>query len=1528
MEEDDEETISRNKLKYLEASQYPYFHRLNQQFQIEHDVSKLQRSLQWVDKERLNQIQSLQDKEKRLRKLQNDLRNSIYGKRNNISKGSSASSVNVTCQQQASSSIPPKELQLSKPYPPRNVIVKNVGHDFIELSWVKPIMDGGTPIYDYEISYNEKSFGKKNEDNKQTKIRTTTVKYTLKCARWSLVNPIHQGFILRNLKPSTQYSDIQIRSLNKIGYSSQKSKPAKVMGGGKFTRVHTLDPIKPTAPLFFHVVDHGSTYIEFEWEEPFENGGVQIKEYILKYIEIVPRDTQVLGCGGDSNNNSSSHVGEKEEEVQRTITINATAQDFCVDYIADGCHVGHKNKYKYSLQNLYGGKLYREIQLCAKNESKLYSPCVFCEDVLTKEPTFYDTLLKEIDRVKFSHSKKSSSLSKRSEEDNIEYIDTDFFHRGMVQREEKQDYLMRLEKLKQELELELSKNPSSNQTNIEVKDAATENINANGGNKETSKGNITRKAQFNYRISTLKKFLIEKRSDVENIKSNRIYTTLQLKKAQTRILELTSELDRVSSLQRTKTKKNAAVWSDVIHHGRLMQKFSTPELLQKELHQELKEVNEWISQNKKNLIQGEKDSVRLQQEIRQTKARIQERKVALEMFIARVQEEEERGEGSVGSMGKDHDFENFITNADNLQERIKDDKKKGDDDDERFLKHHYFHVWKCFYKNRLIVKDTIRETTTFSSRERTGKNNETLIPSTKSSADTLLRQIEESTFDNLELNASVMNFVGNTIEKEQSALSNREEEDHLRDRMSFTDPNGIENRVRIRKQYDHNDDKRTRSHDESIQSTLNENQIKYKISTAIDSMNYLESRLLKGVNSDTVDLRPSKVIQLERIFIHVTPHLLKLRQDIQKLKDELWHLQNVELVEAESDLNEVTNQKKKCEEKLNEAVNSTDLTMNAEDFLLHTRKSKENSIFTNIIKFDTSYLIQKLKETIGVLSKDDLKEQMERVREIKTKIPNLRDDIKSVQEEIDLESRLLRTKNALKSGQQKLRTERGVKVLKEENDQRNELYYKSEMIRCIGFNASNTHYNDVTAAASTDYSDVSSSRTNISSTIKNKENVHRKVQPYICFTENNMVFVHHVTSGELRFSYKHDNNEDQITMASTSPTNKKSKIITCIYFYQHLIYTGSIDRTIMCWDMDKQENKFFTREQKHSASITCIHVDEYKMVTGSADKLIGIWNKDNGVLARLVQGHSRGILYIESGLDWCVSSGSDGDIFVWKSSIRSRIIEGGDSKSDLLSYSRSFKLKYRLKQSHEEDEEDESQKNNNYTPNRMITVARYGSLEVVSGDNKGFVSVWWLDTQTKILSRKTHQSKITDLQFDATKIVSSGLDGFVRVMDIMSGNILFSLGVGSEKMIASPILNVVFDSQNILCAAQDGVLRQWRWRTDDDDGDGDGDNSKMNSKSNNKSRKGRRSEPANNTKEAHPKKNEQISTSTKDIDIDKNLFPGSLRNRLKLSFPSSKAKAVGNINTNASATNTVPTSDKDFSIVSRIKNNILKGTSV
>ena len=109
-------------------------------------------------------------------------------------------------------------------------------------------------------------------------------------------------------------------------------------------------------------------------------------------------------------------------------------------------------------------------------------------------------------------------------------------------------------------------------------------------------------------------------------------------------------------------------------------------------------------------------------------------------------------------------------------------------------------------------------------------------------------------------------------------------------------------------------------------------------------------------------------------------------------------------------------------------------------------------------------------------------------------------------------------------------------------------------------------------------------------------------------------------------------------------------------------------------------------------------------------------------------------------------------------------------------------------------------------PEGTITTIQYGELEVVTGDNLGCISVWWVESGERLKNFKAHDGVVSCLQVDATKAVSCGQDMVIAISDVIKGQVLQRL-----RGHTSPLLAVAFDRKRITSISSDGEVRMWSW---------------------------------------------------------------------------------------------------------------------
>jgi len=339
-------------------------------------------------------------------------------------------------------------------------------------------------------------------------------------------------------------------------------------------------------------------------------------------------------------------------------------------------------------------------------------------------------------------------------------------------------------------------------------------------------------------------------------------------------------------------------------------------------------------------------------------------------------------------------------------------------------------------------------------------------------------------------------------------------------------------------------------------------------------------------------------------------------------------------------------------------------------------------------------------------------ECLHNISSLERTIRNLNDDITDLQDEIAVEERPL--------------IERVLEM---------------RSYRCVAMNASNTALGNVTGGCGG--------------------------VEYVALSNGRECYIHDMDSGELETVFMGDIEGQHIGHTAT---------ITALFFHGTRVYTGSMDSSLICWDVGLAAKLF--QAKGHEGAVTCIFSDGTKTFSGAADKTVIIWSPD-GLLLHRITGHVGGVHHIQCGLSWFASS-SFGTIFVWEMILR--------HDSDQIV---GVKCRQRLTLPQ---------------GNANVTALQFSESELVTGDNLGFLKVWDIKSAEILTSVEAHQSAVISLQVDATKVVSCGLDMIIQVTDIVQGRVLQTL-----RGHTAPIFAVAFDQKQIVSVSVDGEIRFWSW---------------------------------------------------------------------------------------------------------------------
>ena len=1251
------------------------------------------------------------------------------------------------------SDLPPPR---TEPQPPRNLRLVSVTHDCITVAWEDPILDGGSPIYDYQLSfcrYSIKRTGKRE-------IRKAERMPPVKMSRWCLSSPVPQKeFQLSHFEASVEYSNLRLRCRNEVGWSGH-SEPLLVTGSVDGITVKMAGAVKPTVPLFFGVGDVSSNSIEFLWGAPFNNGGVPLEKYELHFIMVVPKDNQVVGGEGDS---------KKTEERNRVLELGCDCTKFC-------------------LSSLRGGTLTKAIKFRVVNKAGLKSDFVTCSDVTTLKANFRELLQNEIKRVRASEE---------------EFIDSDTLT-GVLQRVEKWKYLSRLED-------ELKRIPKASDGSQSRRSSITTSHLRGLVDKEETKRRVIestlvdtarsvsdgettapsdivpnfrrRKSQFLYRMKRIDEEITELEVRRNEVSNRRHYLTQQLARAQARILVVNAEVDRVANFP------GRNISSGVLHSAE--QRFDVRQL-KKELQVELRKVRSNMSEWKYEIIAGEKEGIELVNLMELKKEALKDRK-------ARYQEFEYRAE--------------CTTNVKRFMSSSPDDTIR-----------RYLQTWfeKCInrrkLKKALVTMEYGSKKRTFSHYLKAWKDATQVCAANVEvginykivgAGGALLLQTEIEQNENIASTSSVIQHLA-TIKSLQSSCMVECSGCDDKDLSWFLST--ADNTLLTKANFYFDTEKHhdaLRCYRDLLDNMCNDSyhevprqDIGRMYSDLYGRCGQTEMKL-ENLNSANVTLDRSLSIARELGSDSQVGHAFLVLGQCHVAREEFsYAIHNFCLALASffktSDLGGKVAAYRalhECYDQMNALSHATDI-LEKLNMLIYNREIKMTSAIENMdrlrqrlinmtaeagkkimLQKATPHYVQLKKDKLLILhnienAKSGLSECVQETERLKKILLEIQGQLAEAQattqkkmisslvhestQEFEVEELITRLQARHKDVENVIFVGMGKKdrlsteiknmhddiqclnadLAVEEGPLMQRVLQNRQHIRCMALSASNTASNDVTGGA-TNGTDL------------------------LVLSEGKDLYVHNLVSGDLELVFPGDNEGKHVGDAVGH-----TSIITCIFFFGSQAFTGSMDTTVMCWDV-KQEKRLFTC-RGHEATITCIHVDDSRIVSGSADTLLCVWNRMTGELIQRVRGHSRGVLCLSCGPNWCVSGDSDGLIFMWDDEFR-------------------CKQRLSMKES-------------------KITVVRYGELEVISGDNKGYVSIWWLKTGEAMRRCKAHDGPVLDLQVDATRVVSCGMDKNVQVVDILTGKILQTLRGHEDTVLA-----VVFDCNLILSASCDGTLRQWPW---------------------------------------------------------------------------------------------------------------------
>jgi tetratricopeptide (TPR) repeat protein len=112
--------------------------------------------------------------------------------------------------------------------------------------------------------------------------------------------------------------------------------------------------------------------------------------------------------------------------------------------------------------------------------------------------------------------------------------------------------------------------------------------------------------------------------------------------------------------------------------------------------------------------------------------------------------------------------------------------------------------------------------------------------------------------------------------------------------------------------------------------------------------------------------------------------------------------------------------------------------------------------------------------------------------------------------------------------------------------------------------------------------------------------------------------------------------------------------ITCLDINNTYVFSGSLDKNVICWDIAKAKLIYVARG--HEGTVTCIRSTSGKdtqLISSSLDKTIIMWDVNGKMLSR-IRGHLKGIISLDVASRYNATGDCGGQIFIWTKDVRIR----------------------------------------------------------------------------------------------------------------------------------------------------------------------------------------------------------------------------------------------------------------------------------
>ena len=930
-------------------------------------------------------------------------------------------------------------------------------------------------------------------------------------------------------------------------------------------------------------------------------GGSKLESYELQYIEPISKEEQDVG-----KDSKQSHMEKRIVKIE-------------------------PQKTSYRLDNLRGGYTYLNFMLTARNVHGISSTPSTCGDICTKQSSRADALRKELKWAR-------SSL--------FNHIDSDFLT-GVVKREEKQFYIQKLE-----TELDSITEHGDDSCRSEVSDSSNDDRGQSDGNKE-SEGvpkMSTRCKQFEFRINAIQESISAGYREIESTNSKRFFLSRQIEILEERANEIKTELKRISDFD-----DQIFVTSHVMHDSE--QRFQVVELkssLSKELVTSSSQMETW----KNEIVHGDGRIDLLERMIEKSKEKLMERRAAFSLF-----QKNQRRSSFL-------EYHSKRSNEELMKLCIVSWSKianEGIIKTQRIVESSYY-IRLYLYRSALAKWKVY--VSAFSKLENTKIQSSTIVGKAG-------RCLLKNEIGRLDAKMSIQHTLASL--KEDSAHTIL---DDLYDPKVWNE-HGLFGIVLGDHYFDRGDTAKAIEFYVAlppIVESLNEEQtvkmqylniIELKIANAARVLGsypkaslYFESVLLRSNAMETNRITALAHLGIGDVYIHTKEYVMaqehfSLALCVSKKDTSLSFLSTLAgkllerclLRDNRSHISHIIDPptqdlKKTVAHEIARADQLKSRLTHAGGLQLGCVTPVENASVTLV-------QIRMRKEDIrtAIEQKED---ELNQIREDLEELPLL---IKRIEEEISgaktangrtsslvhdnpqlFQDQELREKLTLRLSESKLKFQQ----IQEKQNQ-------------LTIDIKNLRDEDV---------DLNERASIEECPLMNKVLSQRKIRlmafdrrsggNLVAVTIERDIYLHDLMDGKALVVFTGGDS----TSSSGEKMGGHTKTITTLLFYGEKIFSGSMDKSLICWSIDKKTLIF--KAFGHSGTVTSISIHDTLLLTGSIDKSVIIWSSHDGQILKQLRGHSRGILGLATWPSYFASADADGEIQIWNHEVRTCVIELSD----------------------------------------------------------------------------------------------------------------------------------------------------------------------------------------------------------------------------------------------------------------------------